>query len=154
VAAKAVVRGTLMRGTVHLARTEDFLRWQPALAPLGVEGLRKVLSGRVDGVDLDEVVEDVRAQFADAQELSADDVRDALAKLRPSDDTRAIARLALYSLPLVRVPDGGRWGFTPKSKFTDSEHWLGRSPGRAERKSLIRSYLAAFGPATPRDAAQ
>ena len=152
--AKTLVRGTLMRGTVHVARTEDFLRWQPALAPLGVEGLRKVIADRVAGVDIIEVVEVVRGLFADAETLSADEVRDALARSRPSDDTRAIARMALYSLPLVRVPDGGRWGFTPKARFTDSRHWLGREPGSADRHALIRAYLAAFGPATPRDAAQ
>jgi hypothetical protein len=155
IAAKTVVRGTLMRGTVHVARTEDFLRWQPLLAPLGVEGLRKVIGDRVEGVDLDAVVEDVRALFADAETLSADEVRDWLARERPSEDTRAIARTALYSLPLVREPDGGRWGFTPKSRFTDSRHWLGKDPvKRPDPKALIRAYLAAFGPATPRDAQQ
>lgn len=155
VAAKTVVRGTLMRGTVHLARTEDFLRWQPLLAPLGVEGLRKVVGARLEGADIDAAVEDVRALFADAGELSADDVRSWLGEHRPSDDTRAIARTALYSLPLVRVPDGGRWGFTPKSRFIDSQHWLGKDPvKRPDAQSLIRSYLAAFGPATVRDAQQ
>jgi hypothetical protein len=152
-AEKTVVRGTLMRGTVHLARTEDFLRWQPVLAPLGVEGLRKVVGARLDGADIDAAVSDVRALFADAEELSADDVRDWIGEHRPSEDTRAVARIALYSLPLVRVPDGGRWGFTPKSRFTDSRHWLGRD-ARANAPSLIRAYLAAFGPATVRDAQQ
>jgi Winged helix DNA-binding domain len=152
-AGKTVVRGTLMRGTVHLARTEDFLRWQPVLAPLGVEGLRKVVGARLDGADIDAAVSGVRELFASAAELSADDVRDWIAKHRPSEDTRAVARIALYSLPLVRVPDGGRWGFTPKSRFTDSQHWLGRA-ARANAPSLIRAYLAAFGPATVRDAQQ
>jgi hypothetical protein len=152
-AEKTVVRGTLMRGTVHLARTEDLLRWQPVLAPLGVEGLRKVVGARLDGADIDAAVSDVRALFADAEELSADDVRDWIGEHRPSEDTRAVARIALYSLPLVRVPDGGRWGFTPKSRFTDSRHWLGRD-ARANAPSLIRAYLAAFGPATVRDAQQ
>jgi hypothetical protein len=150
---KTIVRGTLMRGTVHLARTEDFLRWQPVLAPLGVEGLRKVVGGRLEGADIDAAVSDVRDLFEGAPELSADDVRDWIGKHRPSEDTRAVARVALYSLPLVRVPDGGRWGFTPKSKFTDTQHWLGRDP-RANAPSLIRAYLAAFGPATVRDAQQ
>ncbi len=152
-AAKTVVRGTLMRGTVHLARSEDFMRWQPPLAPLGVEGLRKVVGARLEGADIDAAIDDVRRLFADAAELSADDVRDWIGEHRPSEDTRAVARVALYSLPLVRVPDGGRWGFTPKSKFTDSQHWLGREP-RANAPSLIRAYLAAFGPATVRDAQQ
>ncbi len=152
-AEKTVVRGTLMRGTVHLARTEDFMRWQPVLAPLGVEGLRKVVGARLDGADIDAAVSDVRGLFASAGERSADDVRDWIGRHRSSEDTRAVARIALYSLPLVRVPDGGRWGFTPKSRFTDSQHWLGRDP-RADAPSLIRSYLAAFGPATVRDAQQ
>jgi hypothetical protein len=153
IAAKAVVRGTLMRGTVHLARTEDFLRWQPLLAPLGVAGLRKVVGARLDGADVDAAIEDVRALFAGAETLSADEVRDWLAEHRPSEDTRAVARTALYSLPLVRVPDGGRWGFTPKSRFTDSAHWLGKEPvERPDPKALIQAYLAAFGPATVRDA--
>jgi hypothetical protein len=150
---KTVVRGTLMRGTVHLARTEDFLRWQPVLAPVGVEGLRKVVGGRLDGADIDAAVSDVRGLFEGKAELSADDVRDWIGEHRPSEDTRAVARIALYSLPLVRVPDGGRWGFTPKSRFTDAQHWLGRDP-RANAPSLIRAYLAAFGPATVRDAQQ
>jgi DNA glycosylase AlkZ-like len=150
---QTIVRGTLMRGTVHLARTEDFLRWQPVLAPLGVEGLRKVVGARLDGADIDAAVSDVRGLFEATAELSADDVRDWIGEHRPSEDTRAVARIALYSLPLVRVPDGGRWGFTPKSRFTDSQHWLGRDP-RANAPSLIRSYLAAFGPATVRDAQQ
>jgi hypothetical protein len=106
-----------------------------------------------DGADVDAAVEDVRALFAGAEELSADDVRDWVGEHRPSEDTRAVSRIALYSLPLVRVPDGGRWGFTPKSKFTDSRHWLDKDP-RANAPALIRSYLAAFGPATVRDAQQ
>jgi hypothetical protein len=144
-----VVRGTLMRGTVHLTRAKDFLAWQPLLAPLGVEGLRAATRGRLDGADLDAAVEDVRALFEQRGELSADDVRDWIAANRPSDDTRAVARACLYALPLIRVPDGGRWGHTPKAKFAFAD----RRP-RADAKSLIRSYLAAFGPATPRDAAQ
>lgn len=152
---RTIVRGTLMRGTVHLARTEDFLRWQPLLAPLGVEGLRKVVGARLDGADLDAAVEDVRKLFANAGELSAEAVRDWLGEHRPSEDTRAVARTALYSLPLVRVPDGGRWGFTPTSRFADSRHWLGKDPvARPKAADLIRSYLAAYGPATVRDAQQ
>lgn len=155
IGAKTLVRATLMRGTVHVARTEDFLRWQPLLAPLAVEGLRKVIGARLDGADIDTLVEDVRTLFADAGELSADDVRAWLAEHRPSEDTRAIARTALYSLPLMRVPDGGRWGFTPKSRFTDSRHWLGADPAeRPDQTTVVRAYLAAFGPATVRDATQ
>ena len=145
--AGTVVRGTLMRGTVHLVRAEDFARWQPLLAPLGVEGLRAATRGRLDGADLGEAVEQVRAQFSRHGELSADEVRAWIEANRPSDDTRAVARACLYALPLIRVPDGGRWGHTPRAKFA----FFDGDP-RADAPSLIRAYLAAFGPATVRDA--
>ncbi|HWK27589.1 MAG TPA: winged helix DNA-binding domain-containing protein [Solirubrobacter sp.] len=150
---RTLVRGTLMRGTVHLARAEDFLRWRPVLAPLGVEALRKVVGARADGADLDAAVAGVREQFAEGAALSADEVRDWVAANRPGEDARVIARLALYSLPLVRVPDGGRWSFTPKSRFTDGERWLGAAAS-PDAAGLVRAYLAAFGPATVRDVRQ
>lgn len=155
IAERALVRGTLMRGTVHLTRAEDFLRWQPLLAELAVEGLRKATGGRLDGADLDGAIADVRALFAGAEDLSADEVRAWIAERRPAEDTRAVARAALYALPLVRVPDGGRWSFTPRARFTHAGRWLDAEPAsRPDPADLIRSYLAAFGPATVRDARQ
>jgi hypothetical protein len=147
-AAKTIVRGTLMRGTVHLARAQDFLRWRPVLAPLGVEGLRKVVGARLDGADIDAALAGVRELFEGSAELSADDVRDWIAKHRPSDDTRAVARISLYSLPRARA--GRRaLGLHAEVAVHGLRHWLGRDP-RRDPSSLIRSYLAAFGPATVR----
>jgi hypothetical protein len=80
-------------------------------------------------------------------------LRDALAKLQPEADVRAIAAVVRTTLPLVRVPDGGRWGFTPKAPFTDAERWIARPlRKRPDRAELVRRYLGAFGPASVRDA--
>jgi len=155
IAAKTLVRGTLMRGTVHVARAEDFLAWQPLLAPFGVEAMRTLLGARIAGVDVDAIVADARELFADGRALSAKQLRDELAARHPDADVRAVAAISRYSLPLVRVPEGGRWGFKPTSPFTDAHAWLGRDPVAApDLDALVRAYLAAFGPATPRDAAQ
>ena len=80
-------------------------------------------------------------------------MRDTLAERHPEADVRALAAVVRTQLPLVRVPDGGRWGFTPKAPFTDAEGWLGKPLRKsADRKELVRRYLAAFGPATVKDA--
>ena len=57
-------------------------------------------------------------------------------------------------LPLVQVPTAGaRWGWDAKAPFALAETWLGAAPDAGDStRELVRSYLAAFGPATPADA--
>ena len=58
-------------------------------------------------------------------------------------------------LAMVRVPDGGRWGFTPSAPFTPLETWLGKPAAkRANQPKLVERYLGAFGPASVADAEQ
>ena len=102
---------------------------------------------------MDELVAEGRSLFEESDALSAKAMRDTLAERHPEADVRALAAVVRTQLPLVRVPDGGRWGFTPKAPFTDAERWLGKPLRKsADRKELVRRYLAAFGPATVKDA--
>jgi hypothetical protein len=150
---REVVRATAMRGTVHLLPARDYVRLQTAIAAALEGDMARYLASRLEGVDVAGLVEDGRALFAREEAMSAAALRDALAKRHPEADVRAIAAVVRTSLPLVRVPDGGRWGFTPKAPFTDAERWIGRPlRKRPDRTGLVRSYLAAFGPATVRDA--
>jgi Winged helix DNA-binding domain len=150
---RKIVRATAMRGTVHLLPARDYVRLQPAIAAALEGDMARYLASRLEGVDVAALVEDGRALFAKEDSMSAAALRDALAKRHPEADVRAIAAVVRTSLPLVRVPDGGRWGFTPKAPFTDAERWIGRPlRKRTDRSGLVRSYLAAFGPASVRDA--
>jgi Winged helix DNA-binding domain len=150
---REVVRATLMRGTVHLVPAEDYVRLASAVASVLEGDMAKYLASRLEGVDVAALVEDGRAIFGREEAMSAAALRDALAGRHPEADVRAIAAVVRTSLPLVRVPDGGRWGFTPKAPFTDAERWIGRPlRKRPDRAELVRRYLAAFGPATVRDA--
>jgi hypothetical protein len=150
---REVVRAALMRGTLHLLPASDFIRLRAAIAPAVGAGMLRVLGKRAAGIDVDELVAEGRSLFDSSDALSAKAMRDSLAELHPEADVRALAAVVRTQLPLVRVPDGGRWGFTPKAPFTDAERWLGK-PLResADRKELVRRYLAAFGPATVKDA--
>jgi Winged helix DNA-binding domain len=150
---REVVRAALMRGTLHLLPAADFLRLRSAIAPAVGAGMLRVLGKRAEGIDVDELVAEGRSLFDESEALSAKAMRDTLAERHPEADVRALAAVVRTQLPLVRVPDGGRWGFTPKAPFTDAERWLGKSPGKsADTKELVRRYLAAFGPATVKDA--
>jgi Winged helix DNA-binding domain len=151
--ARQVVRATAMRGTVHLLPARDYTRLQSAIAEALEGDMARYLVKRLEGVDVAALVEDGRGLFAKEESMSAAALRDALAKRHPEADVRAIAAVVRTSLPLVRVPDGGRWGFTPKAPFTDAERWIGKPlRKRPDRAELVRRYLAAFGPASVQDA--
>lgn len=150
---RQVVRATVMRGTLHLLPSKDFVRLRSAIAPAVGEGMLRVLGKRAEGLDVAELVKQGRSLFDDTDALSARQLRDALAERHPEADVRALAAVVRTHIPLVRVPDGGRWGFTPKAPFTDAERWLGQPLRKsADHKALVRRYLGAFGPATARDA--
>ena len=150
---RSVVRATLMRGTLHLLPADDYVRLHSAVASALEGDMANYLRSRLEGVDVAALVEDGRELFEREEHMSAAGLRDALAGRHPEADVRAIAAVVRTSLPLVRVPDGGRWGFTPKAPFTDAERWLGRPLRRRPTGAeLVRRYLAAFGPASVRDA--
>ena len=150
---RELVRATAMRGTVHLLTARDYVRLHSAIAATLEGDMARYLSARLEGVHVEALVEDGRALFGKEESMSAAALRDALAKRHPEADVRAIAAVVRTSLPLVRVPDGGRWGFTPKAPFTDAERWIGRPlRKRPDLTELVRRYLGAFGPASVRDA--
>jgi len=150
---RRVVRAALMRGTLHLMPAADFAGLRSAVAPAVGAGMLRVLGKRAEGIDVEQLVAEGRSLFEVSDALSAKAMRDSLAERHPEADVRALAAVVRTQLPLVRVPDGGRWGFTPKAPFTDAERWLGKPLRESpDRKELVRRYLAAFGPATARDA--
>ena len=150
---REVVRARMMRGTLHLVPSSDFLRLYSAIAPVFSEWMVRYLGPRIEGVDLDDLIAEATAVFTERESLSAAELRDALAERRPDADVRALAAVVRTGLPLVRVPDGGRWAYTPKAPFTDAERWLGRSlRKRPDFTGLVRGYLGAFGPASVADA--
>ena len=58
---RKIVRATLMRGTLHLMTTKDYLELRPALQPLLSEAFVAVLRERATRVDLDGVTRTARA---------------------------------------------------------------------------------------------
>jgi len=130
-ARKQLVRATLMRATIHLVSTDDYLRFQPALA----EAIRRRYRRSFDTDELLELAAQVEA---------------ATSEPRPAKEVRALVDperwfRVLHHARLLRVGDN----------YVTAEAWLGRPYESAEDglRHLLRRYLAAWGPATAADAA-
>jgi len=139
---RLVVKATLMRGTLHLVAARDYAPFVAALLP----SLRTQYAG-------------VRLRGA------AGDVIDALAAraLEFGSEPRTNAEFAehlgggdewfraRFHAPFVVVPP-----FERRPRAIAARAWLDLEPVAEEeaRAHLVRRYLAAFGPATVRDAAR
>jgi hypothetical protein len=148
---RRVVRATLMRATLQLMTADDYLLLRPALQPALTGSMRSIAGKRLQGVDLDRLVDVARGFFERGPRTFAD-LRPVLADLEPDRDPSALAYAVRTMLPLVQVPSGGVWGYSGKAPFTTPERWLGQPlSGSEAARDLIMRYLAAFGPAAAKD---
>ncbi|MGH3153534.1 MAG: winged helix DNA-binding domain-containing protein [Streptosporangiaceae bacterium] len=149
------------RGTVHLLPAADLPMWTGALSalsslvPTHPEGIRFTPD------QADEVIAAIGAALAGA-ELTVDELTEALADLagpwaveRTMDAFqdkwprwRQLTSTAAHRGMLCFGPDRGR-----RVTYTNPHRWLPAfrpAPGDAALAALVRSYLHAYGPATPR----
>jgi hypothetical protein len=149
---RKVVRATLMRVTLHLVSAKDFLALRPVLQPMLSAGMVAILKDRTRAFDLDRVVATARACL-EKRPCTFEDLREQLDAAFPKSDVRAMGYAVRTHLPLVQVPDETRWGYPGAAAFAVAEAWLGtKVPASADLDGLVLRYLAAFGPATVKDA--
>ena len=149
---KRVVRATSLRGTLHLMAAADYLALRPALQPMLTYSMQALLKERAANLDLAKLA----AHAATLLPATFDQLRPLLAKKFTKHDERALGYAVRVQLPLVQVPtDADRWAFPSSAQFAAADAWLGRkfpATATATPHELVRRYLAAFGPATIKDA--
>ena len=149
--AREVVRATLMRATLHLARADDYAAWRPALSPVLERALR-ALGDRAEGLDPALVLPAARKLLQESPR-GFDELRRSLQEQFPGVDERALGFTARMRIPLAMVPTDARFGFPAVADFTLADEWLGRPIAEAGApEQLVLRYLAAFGPASAADA--
>jgi hypothetical protein len=150
---RTVVRGTLMRGTLHLLSAADYIAHRMTLQPMLKRSLA-LLGTRAAGLDEDEVLPVARALLGERPRTFGE-LRAALVEAFPDINDRALGFTVRMSLPLVMIPTEDRWGFPADSRFGLAERWLGTPiSDEANVEALVLRYLAAFGPATAGDVQQ
>ena len=150
IAAREVVRATLMRSTLHLFSAADYAALRLALQPPASVALR-VLGARSEGLDAVAVVSAARELLA-GRPLAFDAIRAGLQQRFPDVNDRALGYAARTLVPLVMVPDAaGRWGYPRVGEFALAEEFLDGPLAPDAPQALARRYLGAFGPASAAD---
>jgi hypothetical protein len=148
---KRLVRGTSLRGTLHVMSAVDFGRFRATLQSALDRGL-KMVGDRIDGVEMGPLMVLARKFFREPRTF--DSFRDHLGEKFPKADVRAMAYATRMQLPLLQVPTETPWGFPTQADFITADAWLGaaKKGGRGTAEDLVLRYLAAYGPATAADA--
>jgi hypothetical protein len=146
-----VVRGTFLRGTIHLMSAKDYIAFRQTLQPALSEGL-SVVRDRIKALNVPAVVKQGRAFFMRGPETFSA-LRDHLKGGSKTLDERALAYVIRMHLPLLQTPtEGSPWAWASASNFAVADSWIGKPVDAAERPDVLaKRYLAAFGPATATD---
>jgi Winged helix DNA-binding domain len=148
--ARAIVRATLMRGTLHLVSARDLAAFRAPLQSVLDQAMR-ALRDRAEGLDIDALLPVARA-LLETEPRTFNELRSLLLAEFPDVNERALGFAVRMQLPLVMVPTDDRWGFRSVSDFTLAEPWIGKALSVARAPGpLVLRYLAAFGPATAAD---
>jgi hypothetical protein len=151
---REVVRGSMMRATIHLMSARDFLALRPLIQPCMEREIylnQTYGRHRVEGLDMDAVLAAGRSFIAEAPRTAVE-LRSLLGPLFPDREPAVLAHAVRCLLPTVQVPPRGVWGKGGNPTMSTAESWLGRSvTSRPSLDRMILRYLAAFGPASVLD---
>ncbi len=149
---RRAVRIVLMRSTIHLVGAKDCLALRPLVQLASERGLRGNYGPALEGLDLEAVARAGR-EILSRGPLTASELGPLLHERWPERDPHALAMVVRALVPLVQIPPRGLWGKSGRPALAPAESWLGR-PLAAEPsvERLVLRYLAAFGPASVRDA--
>ena len=150
---RQVVRLALMRSTVHLVTADDALALRPVVQQAVGRGLtpNSPFGKALAGVDLAELAVLAR-ELVQTRPLTGQEIGTALQARWPGTDVTALSIAARAAIPLVQVPPRGLWGGVGQARSTSAEAWIGRPLAEPDVPQLVRRYLAAYGPASVRDA--
>jgi hypothetical protein len=146
ISAGAVVKTTIMRLTLHLAAAADY----PAYAQLTRQARMRTWRKQYAHLDEERVTAELSEWFA-AEPRGNAEIRERVGAYEGVEDTPwAPVVFARTLLPLVQLPPAGHWDDSRRARFAPDPRPL---PDPADAAALVlERYLAAFGPASRRDA--
>jgi hypothetical protein len=146
---RTVVRGTMMRATLHMTSAGDYAGLRAALQPMLTGAMNGILRQRGE-VDLERVLP-VARELLGERPRTFNDLRAALSERFPEFEHRALGYAVRMQLPLLMVPSDDRWSFPSDACFTLAERWIDEPLTGEDLPALVRRHLAAFGPASAAD---
>ncbi|HEX5695150.1 MAG TPA: winged helix DNA-binding domain-containing protein [Acidimicrobiia bacterium] len=146
------VRGQLMRATIHLVTTRDFLALRPQLQTVCARTLGSTSFARdTAAVDRSALLNEGRA-LLEERPMTRAQLGGALEPRWPGVPPASLAQVVTYLLPVVQVPPRGMWQRSAPAAWTTIEGLTGGELGdEPPVEDTVLRYLAAFGPASIKD---
>jgi hypothetical protein len=148
---RSLVRLLTMRSTVHLLVADDALTLRQFTRPIH-DRERKVsqMVRPALEVDLNEFDIALHAALADGP-LPVKKLGEVLTASFPDVPANALAHLARVAAPLAQLPPRGCWQQPGGVVYQYVDTWLGRTLVDPDPATIVRRYLAGFGPAAAAD---
>jgi hypothetical protein len=153
---REVVKALLLRGTLHLVTPRDFWAYTVAREALGAGYWPPAYERLLPQERIGEIAAATAAELRSGPRS----FREVRALLEPhATDRISVAflwRRVQGREPIVHAPPSGSWGYHGEAHYEAADAVLGGGPPEPGEACahLLRRYLAAFGPATPKDVAQ
>lgn len=153
-AERSVVKGGLMRWTLHIVSASDYLDFWPAIIPM-LSGIRRQDRERPPSAKRLAALQ-ARAEAFTAEPRALGELREHLGEvdgLGPDEIVWWMRR----TIAFAHAPSDVPWSFGRRPRLAHALAWLGAEAWPKVDDAvarLVRRYLGAFGPATAADVAQ
>lgn len=149
---RRLVRVPVMRSTIHLVTDDDALLLRAFSQPTIDRSLHGIWAQRLEGIDQAELTAEVRRFVGEAPRTPGELISQVDARW-PGRDRQTVTNGVRALVPMVQVPPRGVWRKSGAVRFAALDAWVGRPlPSTVDREAIVLRYLAAFGPASVRDA--
>ena len=148
---RILARATTMRGTLHLHTAHDLIgireQMQPFLRSVWLSNFRKRFGGNDEAAVLA-----LARELLDAGPMTAGQLGKRLSERFPEGEPLAMTMLLQSTDTLIQIPPTRIWGSGHSPVITRIGNWLPAPYERPiARETLVRRYLAAYGPASIAD---
>ena len=153
---RRLVKAIIQRGTLHIVTPSDYWAFVTARRELGGIVWPPSYEARLPTARLKKLAASVAGEL-EGVELTFKEVRALLEPYeKPGLSPTFIWRRVQGHAYVVHVPPSGIWGYGGHGVYTAAEGTLAGGPPPPEEAfdQLVRSYLAAYGPATKHDVGQ
>lgn len=149
---RTAVRGSLMRGTIHVVISDDYLTMRPVLQEMHERWFATTAEGKQLAFDVLAGAIETGHCLLERETLTSRQLGDRLVDRWPGRSARGMSSAARFYLPLVQTTPRGVWGESQQATWALANQWIGRPLGEnTAPEAMVLRYLAAFGPATAAD---
>lgn len=149
---RTLARGTTMRSTLHLHTADDMIGIREFVQPVIERSWQAAFGKRRFGNNDKQRVRKAAIKLLDKSPMTSGQLGKALQEKFPEGEALAKAMLVQTMEVLIQIPPTRIWGSGHAPISTRVENWLPAPHKRPiPRETLVRRYLAAYGPASVND---